>query len=82
MDRRFRPNFKKNSAGLRCKRTYHPGTKSADPGLRETDHIIHINTILLPSSGRILVILILLHTKSIAFLTRLVSTAVKNLSSR
>ena len=46
-----------------CKRSYHPGTKLADPGLRETDYIIHINTTILPSIGRITVNLILVHTK-------------------
>ena len=69
--------------GLLCKRSYHPSTKLADPGLRETDYTIHINTILLPSSGQILVNLILVYTKStIAFSTRWVLTAVKNLTSR
>ena len=74
---------KKISVGLRWKSAYHPGTELADPELRETDYIIHINTTLLPSSGRILVNLILVHTKStIAFSTRWVSTTVKNLTSR
>ena len=65
------------------KSAYHPRTKLADPGLRETDYMIHIKTTLLTSSDQMLVNLILVHTKSIiAFSTRWVSTAVKNLTSR